>query len=554
LEIKQSLNILNWYPLKEEQDILEIGIQTKEMTKMFCKKCNEVTTIEPNKEKAEKIEKIENLQIIEKPLNKLELNNKYDIITLIGINERTKEIVGENLKLTDIIKLLEKYLKPEGKILIAVDNKFGLRFFAGDPENILNRKFESLIGYNNEPEKIETFTKSRLERILKENGYKTNFYYPLPDYRMPNVIFSDKQLPNYTNIDKYTPYHTEKSDILINEIDVFREILKSDEDMFTFFTNSFLIEACRDDFDNEFKYISFNNLRKEEYQLITKISQTYVEKQVVSEKSREHYENVKNNIKILKQCEIGTLDYIENEMIKSRYIEQKYLLDNILAEKLENDRWDEFEQIINKYIEIISKNTYKETDYKKTVFGAYNIEVKDESIIKGLHFLENGLWDMTFKNCFYVDDKFLFFDQEWNEPNMPYEYILYRSILYTISLRRFIRIEDLYEKYNLTKYLSLFKILDDKIQEEIKDNEAWKFYSKNKYFNIDDTKQEVINLNVRRNAQQGAIDNLQKENKILKEENIKIKSDYENYRRKIQSKTSYKIYKKLKKLAGGRDE
>ena len=36
--------------------------------------------------------------------------------------------------------------------------------------------------------------------------------------------------------------------------------------------------------------------------------------------------------------------------------------------------------------------------------------------------------------CWYIgNNQFYFFDQEWNEPNLPVEYILYRAILYTIS-------------------------------------------------------------------------------------------------------------------------
>ena len=79
----------------------------------------------------------------------------------------------------------------------------------GNPENILNKKFESLIGYNNEPEKIESFTKSSLEQIFNSIGYKYTFYYPLPDYKMPNVIFSEKQKAKYNSIDKYNPYYKE---------------------------------------------------------------------------------------------------------------------------------------------------------------------------------------------------------------------------------------------------------------------------------------------------------------------------------------------------------
>ncbi len=526
-EKKLNKNILNWYPFKENSFILEIkgDVDSLEIDQF------------PQLSKV-KVETIDNISQIQE-------NKKFDYIVMIGCIGRIKEITGENLKLDQTIKMLEKYLKPDGRFLIAVDNKFGLKYFSGAKEEILNRKFESLIGYNNEPEKIETFTKSRLERKLKEIGYNTSFYYPLPDYRVPNVIFSDRQLPSYTDVDKYSPYTKEEASTIFNEIDVFREILKTDKNMFTFFTNSFLVEATKSTCDTEFKYISFNNLRKEKYQLITKIADEYVEKQVISEVANEHYENIKKNIKYLEDNEIGQVDFIENNLVKSKYIDQKYLMNNILAESLEKGDRKKFDELLEKYIEIISKNSYKETDYSKTVFAKYNIEIEDKSIIEDLHFLKNGLWDMTFKNCFIVDeDKFLFFDQEWNKPELPYEYILYRSIFYTISLRRFLKIEDLFDKYNLTKYLNLFQQLDSKMQEEIRDEEAWKFFGINSFFDIEATKQEIINLNIRSKAQQGAIDNLQKENKELRTEYEKL----QKYKEEIENRFTEKIYKKIKRL------
>lgn len=532
MEIVQSANILNWYPFKENQKVLNIGEQLEELTRLL----------------ANKGTKVENINQISGISN---INERFDIITLIGINEY------ERIDLKYVIKKLEKNLEVNGKILIAVDNKFGIRFFAGNPENIFNNKFESLIGYNNQPEKIETYTKKSLEKTLEKLGYKTRFYYPLPDYRRPNVIFSDDTLPEYNSIDKYNPYYTEKSDILFNEIDVFREILKTNNEMFTFFANSFLVEATKNECDNTYNYISFNNLRKEKYRLITKISNTYVEKQVVSEKAEEHYENIKNNIKILQESNIKTVDYIDGDKIKSKYIEQKYLLNNILTEKLENGQAEEFESIINNYIKAITIEPYKENDYDKTVFGKYGVEVEDKSIIQNLNFMKNGLWDMTFKNCFMINNEFYFFDQEWNEPNLPVEYILYRSIIYTISLRRFISIETLFDKYNLRQYLKLFEQLDNKIQEKIRDNAVWEFYSQNHNFNIDATKQELNNLQLRSEAQQTEIKNLnerfeaqQLENNNLKETNKQLQDEINKINKeknKLQNEINNTFYNKVKR-------
>lgn len=523
MKIIQSQNILNWYPFKKTDNILALGENSEELLDVLNERTNKVTVIDIFDEK--------NLA-----------KDQYDFIILIGILENWKNVVKSNINIEELINILGKYLKIDGKILLALDNKFGLRYFAGNPEKILNKKFESLIGYNNEPEKIETFTKTKIEIILNKLGYNTRFYYPLPDYKLPNVIFSDEQLPEYNSIDKYNPYFIENSDIIFNEIDVFREILKTDKNMFTFFANSFLIEATKGECNKEYKYISFNNLRKEEYRLITKVSNDYVEKQMITKKSKKHYENIKDNIRILENNNIKCIDYIENDVIKSKYMDQKYLLNNVLTEKLEQKKIDDFYKILDNYIDIISKNSYKEINCENTVFKKYDIEVKDKELIKSLNFVKKGLWDMTFKNCFFKDDEFLFFDQEWEDDNIPVEYILYHSIYYTISLRRFMKIEDLFEKYNLMQYIDLFKELDNKMQEKIRDYEIWKFYSENHYFNIDDTKQEIINLNIRSNAKDEKIKNLEDELKILKEENLNLQTKLNTgFFRKVQAKLdSYK--------------
>ena len=411
----ESQNMINWYPFQQETTILEIGGNLGELTEVFCKKAKRVVTIEPNLKKAKAIEKRHkkqsNLEVIVGNFKQIKLNEKFEYITLIGCMDDVYNILGENGKLENLIEIVKKYLNENGKILLAVDNKFGLRYFAGNPENKLNKKFESLIGYNNELEKIETFTYSSLKRKIEKLGLFSNFYYPLPDYRMPNVIFSDKQLPKYNTVDKYNPYYKDESTILINEIDVLREILKTDENMFHFFANSFFVEITQNKEDIKYQYISFNNLRKEQYRLITKISDTYVGKDVVNSEAHEHYENIQENIELLEKNEIKTVDYIENGKIYSKYIDQENMLNNVLTQALEENRKDVFDRIINQYIEVISKNSIKINNYKDTVFAEYKIEAtkEEKELIKNMNFLSQGLWDMTFKNCFYLERRIVFF-------------------------------------------------------------------------------------------------------------------------------------------------
>ncbi len=575
----QSQNILNWYPFQKEMKVLEIGGNLGELTGILCEQCHDVTTIEPDLAKARLLAKRhetqENLEVVVGNLENIQLDQKFDIITLIGIIPKMKQLMNRNCTLIECMQFLETHLTENGKFLIAVDNKFGLRYFAGNPENIFHEKFESLIGYSNRQEKVETFTKVSLEQMLQTNGYTTNFYYPLPDYRLPNVIFTDKELPKYNSVDKYNPYYTDKSDTIINEIDVFREILKTDENMFPFFANSFFLEVSRKQQEQLYKYISFNNMRKQQYRLITKITKDYVEKQIVSKEAEDHYEQIKRNIQILKDNHIRTVDYIENAIIRSNYIDQNCLLNNVLTHCLEYQQTETFDQIMQKYMDILKIGSYQIEKVEDTIFHKYQIPVENKEILKEMHFVKHGLWDMTFKNCFYIEGELYFFDQEWNEENMPIEFIVYRSILYTISLRRYINIDSLFEKYGLVKYRKLFEKLDNVLQQKIRDDKLWRFYSRNTYFDIDGTKQELINLGMRDHAKQLAIENLQQEKENLQQEKEVLQQQTHQLEEIIQKtaqerkemeqqiqkwyelaneKLYHKVYRKIKNIWGGNHE
>lgn len=98
-----------------------------------------------------------NWYLLRKPKNKRNkkyrrnclCNEKFDVIILVGIFE------NQNIKLKELIKKVEKILEEKGKILITIDNKFGLEAFNGTPDKIYKKKFASLTGYNNEQNKRE---------------------------------------------------------------------------------------------------------------------------------------------------------------------------------------------------------------------------------------------------------------------------------------------------------------------------------------------------------------------------------------------------------------
>lgn len=247
-------NILNWYPFKEDADVLEIGGGMGAITEVLCEKCKNVVSVELSKNRASSIairnEDKDNLEIIVGNLNDIDFKDrKFDYITLIGVFEYAALYTNTDNPYNDFLNNIKKLLKDDGKLLIAIENKFGIKYFLGAPEDHTNVLYDSITGYKNNP-KVRTFGKREIKSVLEKSGFiNTKFYYPLPDYKLPSVIFSDDYLPNESTIENYIPYYYENTEVEFDEISAYKEIIK--EGQFDFFSNSFFIEASKENINTK---------------------------------------------------------------------------------------------------------------------------------------------------------------------------------------------------------------------------------------------------------------------------------------------------------------
>ncbi len=238
-------NIINWYPMKKGASVLEIGAGMGAITSSLCEKADHVVCVELSKRRATAIANRnrdrENLEIIVGNLNDVQLNEKFDYITLIGVFEYANLYTNTNNPYIDFLNYIQTFLKKDGKLLIAIENKLGMKYFAGAPEDHTSILYDGIVGYANK-KGVQTFGKQELKKMLHQVGLKhTKFYYPLPDYKLPNKIFSDEYLPTEETIQDYTIYYYEGTKIQFDEKKAYQEAIKNG--VFDIFANSFFIEA-----------------------------------------------------------------------------------------------------------------------------------------------------------------------------------------------------------------------------------------------------------------------------------------------------------------------
>lgn len=236
-------NIINWYPFKENTSCLEIGGGCGAITGALCNSLKEVKVVELSKRRAtinyERHKNYDNLEIIIANLNDIKFNQKFDYITLNGVLEYAGSFTKTDNPYEDFLKQIKQYLKPEGKLIIAIENRYGIKYFAGAKEDHTSKEFDGITGYKN-IDSVRTFGKKELEDLLEKSGYpEQDFYYPHPDYKMPMEIYSEDWLPSTTSNLSPAPNFDYERYQLFNESDAYQGIIANGQ--YEFFANSFLV-------------------------------------------------------------------------------------------------------------------------------------------------------------------------------------------------------------------------------------------------------------------------------------------------------------------------
>lgn len=238
-------NIVSWLPITKEHSVLEIGAGCGAITGKLAQMAKDVTCIELSKKRSQinayrnkacdNVEiKVGNFADVEPKLTK-----QYDYITLIGVFEYAECYIDSPSPYLDFLEIIKKHLKPGGELIIAIENRMGLKYFAGCKEDHTGLVGEGLKRYPT-TNGVKTFDRMELEEILQKSQCDNyEFFYPYPDYKLPLQIYSDDYLPkkgelcqNYNNLDQ------ERIEIF-NESDMFDKII--DMGRFPEFSNSYLI-------------------------------------------------------------------------------------------------------------------------------------------------------------------------------------------------------------------------------------------------------------------------------------------------------------------------
>lgn len=242
-------NLVKGYEFKKGKKILEVGAGPGGVTEELVKNDNHVTALELSykrgKINALRNKHMTNLEVVIDNLENYKPTEKYDYVVCVGVLEYAARFINTKEPYQAFMKMLRGKLNKNGILLLAIENRFGLKYWAGAREDHVHTFFA---GHNGYPEKVpmRTFGREELKELIVESGFsKTYFYYPFPDYKTPIMLYSDDYYPGHGTefplAKLSTPTYDRPREIFFSEQSTMRFLEMND--LFRDFSNSFLVEA-----------------------------------------------------------------------------------------------------------------------------------------------------------------------------------------------------------------------------------------------------------------------------------------------------------------------
>ncbi len=268
-------NIVSWLPMTKAMKVLEIGAGCGAVTGALARRAGSVTCVDLSKKRsminAYRHQEYDNITVRIGNFKDIEpsLDTDYDYVLLIGVFEYGQSYIGTDEPYADFMRIVKKHCAAGGRIVIAIENKYGLKYFAGCREDHVGTYFAGIEDYPGGGA-ARTFSRNGLIRIMERCGIADyHFYYPYPDYKFMTALYSDGYLPRVGELTNNLRNFDRERMTLFDEKNAYDGLIR--DGMYAEFANSFLVVIGP---QPEQLYVKFSNDRAPQYAIRTEICRT----------------------------------------------------------------------------------------------------------------------------------------------------------------------------------------------------------------------------------------------------------------------------------------
>ncbi|MCL6690569.1 class I SAM-dependent methyltransferase [Pseudomonas sp. R3.Fl] len=186
-------------------EVLEIGAGCGAITRFLGEAGGNVIAIEGSPRRAaiaaQRTRDLANVTVVNDQFENFGTTAKFDVITLIGVLEYAGKFSPSDDPVNAMLRSVKQLLKPDGILIIAIENQLGLKYLAGAPEDHLGVPRLGIQGLYENPG-VETFGHVALRQKLTTAGFKNiETALPFPDYKIPASIIYPAAHTTETNFD-----------------------------------------------------------------------------------------------------------------------------------------------------------------------------------------------------------------------------------------------------------------------------------------------------------------------------------------------------------------
>ena len=232
--------------------VLEVGAGCGAITRHLGENFDLVVSVEGSIERARlarlRTRDLASVSVVCSPFQEIHFKQKFDIIFCIGVFEYSGAFIKGDDPYRQALDYFSEILSPGGILVVAIENQFGLKYFNGAREDHLGTYFDGIEGYHGHPGRARTFGKTELQERLRRNFAHIRFFYPYPDYKVPECVLSDDflisglagELVSQMRSRDYSGPMRARWDESLVTLDLARN------QQLEFFANSFLVVAGKD--------------------------------------------------------------------------------------------------------------------------------------------------------------------------------------------------------------------------------------------------------------------------------------------------------------------
>lgn len=339
------------------------------------------------------------------------LNGLWDYIVASDAFARVPKIFPGNTSYERFFEEIKKHLKPGGHLILAVDNRFGLTYFAGSKERLTGKYFEGLEGYGHS-EGVQTFSRENILEMVREAGFAAaKTYFPYPNFRYMTALYTEEHLPALGELSKNLCNFEEERAVLFDETAVFDELIK--EGKFQEFSNSYLFDLTLEEQEREEEilFVKYSVERAEKYRIRTEIIRKPDGTKVV--RKIPYTAAAAEHVKMLKHWE---------EVLREQYAPLGISVNRCTL----TEKGAEFEFLKGETLEDVLDGYLAREDLAGFIseVKAYAKKLKQLTDSKAANV------DLIFSNIILVNGEWNIIDYEWTfEAEIPPRFLLHRAIV-----------------------------------------------------------------------------------------------------------------------------